>query len=434
MTVNLIRNYSREEARHLLNSSFAQFLADRGVVSLERQLERDRAFLEGYHRSMACHMGDFVEYWRLRERAERIREDARRSRHRTAEEETRTRLGSLRPGDVIALPGARRRGLAVVVGGRQGQGRPTVLTEDRRSFRVGPSEFEREGPPAVLARIDLPRSGSTRSARYRRDVAGQLAALTVRPGGRPRRQADPDAERRAAEVERQAAAHPCASCHERPTHERWAERASKLDREIAGLERRIRARTETLGKRFDRVVAVLEELGYVRSFSLTEKGEGLRRIYGEGDILVAEGLAAGLFDELSPSEMAALVSTLVYESRERTPRRAEFPTGTLRDRFQALSGLWADVRRVEDAHQVELCRELDAGFVATAFQWAEAKPLEDVLASSGMTPGDFVRNCKQLLDLLRQVEGVAGPGVAPVARAARGAIDRSVVAYTGVEA
>ncbi len=434
MTVNLIRNYSREEARHLLNSSFAQFLADRGVVSLERQLERDRAFLEGYHRSMACHVGDFLEYWRLRERADRIREDARRSRRRVAEEETRQRLASLRPGDVIALPGARRRGLAVVVSGRQGQGRPTVLTEDRRSFRVGPSEFEQHGPPAVLARIELPRSGSTRSARYRRDVAAQLVALTVRPAARARRQADPDAERRAAEVEQQAAAHPCASCPERAKHERWAERASKLEREIAGLERRIRARTETLGKRFERVVAVLEELGYVRSFSLTDKGEQLRRIYGEGDILVSEGLARGLFDGLSSSEMAALVSTLVYESRERTPRRAEFPTGMLRNRFQALSAVWAEVRRVEDGRQVELCRELDAGFVPTIFEWAEAKPLQDVLVSSGMTPGDFVRNCKQLLDLLRQIEEVGGSGVAPVARAAREAVNRSVVAYTGVEA
>ena len=45
MAVNLVRNYTREEAHHLLNSSFAQFLADRGVVALERQLERDKAFL-----------------------------------------------------------------------------------------------------------------------------------------------------------------------------------------------------------------------------------------------------------------------------------------------------------------------------------------------------------------------------------------------------
>src|SRR5437870_4176714 len=89
MTVNLIRNYTREEARHLLNSSFAQFLADRGVVALERQLERDRAFLEDYRRSMACDRGDFAEYWGLRTQAGRIREEGRRSTQRERESAAR---------------------------------------------------------------------------------------------------------------------------------------------------------------------------------------------------------------------------------------------------------------------------------------------------------------------------------------------------------
>src|SRR5439155_24017785 len=113
MTVNLIRNYTREEARHLLNSSFAQFLADRGVVTLERQLKRDRAFLDGYWKSMACHLGDFAEYWALRERARRIREDARRATGREREEAGRQGLAHLRPGDVIVVRSARRRGPAV---------------------------------------------------------------------------------------------------------------------------------------------------------------------------------------------------------------------------------------------------------------------------------------------------------------------------------
>jgi superfamily II RNA helicase len=50
-----------------------------------------------------------------------------------------------------------------------------------------------------------------------------------------------------------------------------------------------------------------------------------------------------------------------------------------------------------------------------------------------MAPGDFVRNAKQLLDLLRQLEEVAAPDVAAVARDAQARIRRSVVAYTGVE-
>jgi ATP-dependent RNA helicase HelY len=431
MAVNLVRNYTREEAHHLLNSSFGQFLADRSVVMLERQLERDRAYLEGYHRSMRCDRGDFAEYWRLRERARRIREEAVRGRDRDREAGVRSSLEALRPGDVVFLPSARRQGLAVVLGNREG--RPTVLTQDRRFFRLSPRDVDDAVHP--VTRIELPRTGSARSARYRRDLASALAALNVRPPRphRSRRPAvDQESESRATELEEQAGAHPCHSCPDRAKHERWAVRASKLERDIAGLERRIRQRTETLGRQFDRVVSVLQDLGYVEAFSLTDKGERLRRIYSEGDILVAESLVRGLFDGLSPSEMAALCSTVVYESRERTPSRVDLPTARVRERYRSLSQLWAHVHQVEESHQVLLCRELEAGFVPTVFDWAEGKPLEDVLAVSGMPAGDFVRNCKQLLDLLRQVEEVAGPEVAETAGAAHRAVNRSVVSYTGV--
>jgi ATP-dependent RNA helicase HelY len=428
MAVNLIRNYTREEARHLLNSSFGQFLADRGVVTLERQLERDRAYLDGYLARTACDRGDFMEYWSLRERVQKTRAEARRGSERDREQDTRAALSALRPGDVIFLPSSRRKGLAVVVGTREG--RPTVLTMDRRYFRVAGRDFDE--PPKAVAHIELPRSGSGRSATVRRDLAAKLAALNVRPPRPSRRRHDPDAEARAAALELQAHNHPCHACPDRAEHERWAARASKLQREVAGLDRRIRSRTETLGKQFERVLAVLEEMDYVHGFTLSEKGERLRRIYGEGDILVVEGLTQGMFDEISAPECAALVSTLVYESRERTPRRVDIPTQALRDRYRALLQVWADIRRIEDSNQVELCRELDPGFMATIFDWAEGKSLEDVLTTSGLAAGDFVRNCKQLLDLLRQIQEVAGPGVAPLVRQAGQAVNRSVVAYTGI--
>ena len=80
----------------------------------------------------------------------------------------------------------------------------------------------------------------------------------------------------------------------------------------------------------------------------------------------------------------------------------------------------------------QLSRELDAGFASTVFDWAEGKPLEDVLGESGMTPGDFVRTTKQILDLLRQIREVAPSPASATAAAAADAINRSVVAYTGV--
>jgi ATP-dependent RNA helicase HelY len=357
-----------------------------------------------------------------------MRTEARKGRDRARADAVRDALAALRPGEVIFVPRARRRGLAVVLSNRDG--RPSVLAQDRKFFRLSSRDFE--DPPLALTKVPLPRSGSARSARYRRDLAARLVALDVRPPRPSRGAADARVEREASRIDRQAERHPCHACPDRADHERWARRASDLERQVRGVERRIRTRTETLARQFDRVLAVLADLGYVRDFSILPKGRRLARIYGEGDVLVAEAIAEGLFDGLSPAEAAALVSTIVYESRERVPRRGEMPTAQTAERFARLRDVYTRIRRAEDAHHVELCRELEDGFAAAVHRWAEGDPLEDVLRETGLAPGDFVRNCKQLLDLLRQIEDVAEGGVADTFARARGAVNRGVVAYTGV--
>ncbi|MBA3690191.1 MAG: DEAD/DEAH box helicase [Actinobacteria bacterium] len=428
MAVNLVRNYTRDQAHHLLNSSFAQFLADRGVVQLEKQIEHDRSFLDGYRQQMRCDRGDFEEYWELRDRAERLREEDRRGQDRARADGLREALAALRPGEVIFLPHARRRGLAMVVSTRDGKA--TVVTQDRQSFRASAKDFDEA--PTVLTRLALPRSGSPGSARYRRDVAAKLVTLHVARSKPARRHVTAKVERQAVELERLAAAHPCHTCPDLARHERWARRASELERKLRGVDRRIRTRTETLARQFDRVLAVLEELGYVRDFQIRPKGRVLARIYGEGDLLVGEALAAGVFDGLEPAEVASVVSTLVYESRERVPVTGALPTSASADCYRRLQAIWTRIRATEDAHQVQLCRELDNGFATPVFHWAEGKPLEDVLVETEMAPGDFVRNCKQLIDLLRQIEDVAGPQTADLVGRGRAAVLRGVVAYTGV--
>jgi ATP-dependent RNA helicase HelY len=428
MAVNLVSNYTPEQAHHLLNSSFAQFLADRGIVALERQRERDVEAIRGYRANTECHLGDFDEYWRLVSKARGLREDDRRGREQARADAVRDAVAKLRPGDVVHVPRARRRGLAVVLSSRDGK--PTVLTADRTFFRLSAKDFD-DAPP-VLGRIQLPRSGSSRSARYRRDVAARLVALRVHAPGRPKRRGDPRVELEAAKLEARAAEHPCHGCPERPKHERWATRADALERQLRGVERRIRTRTETLARQFDRVLAVLGGLGYVDGWRVTEKGRRLARIYGEGDLLVGEALASGLLDGLAPAEAAALLSAVVYESRDRVAPTGEMPTSITAERYERLERIWRRIRRAEDEQHVQLCRELDPGFAAAVFHWAEGKPLEDVLRETDMAPGDFVRNCKQLLDVLRQVEEVAEPATADVVGKARAAVLRGVVAYTGL--
>ena len=66
MSINLISQFGRERARRSLESSFAQFQADRAVVGLARQIRKNESAIEELARDSACHLGDFSEYARLR--------------------------------------------------------------------------------------------------------------------------------------------------------------------------------------------------------------------------------------------------------------------------------------------------------------------------------------------------------------------------------
>ncbi|MDP9417024.1 MAG: RNA helicase, partial [Actinomycetota bacterium] len=230
-------------------------------------------------------------------------------------------------------------------------------------------------------------------------------------------------------------AHPCHGCDEREDHARWAERYWRLRRETETLERRVRSRTHTIARTFDRVCSVLEELRYLEGDRVTEQGERLGRLYSELDLLTAECLRARLWDELSPAELAACVSSLVYESRQSDDAGPpQLPGGRARAALIAMVRLWGELDGIEKDHNVDFLREPDMGFAWAAWRWASGHRLEDVLADGDLQAGDFVRWCKQLMDLLGQIAD-ASPDGSPVRGTARKAIDtvrRGVVAYSSI--
>jgi ATP-dependent RNA helicase HelY len=182
------------------------------------------------------------------------------------------------------------------------------------------------------------------------------------------------------------------------------------------------------------VLAVLRTLGYVDEWVLTEKGELLTRVYNEADLLVVEALEQGLLEGLDGPELAAVCSTLVFESRgPDAPVVTQMPTETADAVYRNVMKLWRRIRKEEDARGLELTREPDAGFAEKAYTWAIGKPLEVVLDEDDRA-GDFVRSTKMLIDLLRQIQEVVPTAdlAEQVERALEG-LNRGVVAYSSLE-
>lgn len=335
MAVNLIDQFGRARARQILESSFAQFQADRAVVGLARQVREQEESLAGYEKAMTCDRGDFTEYSAIRREL---------------------------------------------------------------------SDLEK------LNRKDANASRGTREARQR-----QLGGLR-----------------------RRMQRHPCHSCPDREHHARWAERYWRLKRTVDKLRGQIETRTGTVARIFDRVVDVLGVLDYVRADEdgtthLTPSGRTMRRIYGERDLLVAESLRLGLWDELDAASLAALACCIVYE-----PRRDEaggergLPRGAFRTALSETQALWQQLDDLEREHRLPGSEPISAGLAQAMHSWTRGAALDRVLIEADMAAGDFVRWAKQTIDLLDQLSIVADSAVASTARKALDAVRRGIVAYSSV--
>ena len=443
MAVNLVDQMGRPAARDLLESSFAQFQADRAVAGLVKQIHRNEQLLGEYAAQLRCHLGDFAEYAELRRQLSERESALAREGARVRRGAIASSLEKLRRGDVVRVPRGRRAGLAVVLDPGvhpQDDPRPLVVTESRWSGRLSLVDFP--APVDVLGTVRVPKHVNHRSPQERRDLASSLRALEISEPepARPRRSGPGDGDEEIAELRRALRAHPCHACPDREQHARWAERRTRLARENDGLRNRIEGRTGSLGRTFDRICQLLDERGYLDGEHTTPAGRQLARIWSEADLVVAECLRAGAWDALEPAELAAVVSTLVYEPRRDESFAEAMPTPPVRDALAATVRIWSAL--VEDEAELGLprSREPQLGFVWASYRWARQERLDRVLLAAAergneLSAGDFIRWCKQLLDLLDQI--AAAPGTAgavpPVARAARAAVSavrRGVVAQS----
>ena len=451
MAVNLVKQFGRATARQLLESSFAQFQADKAVVGLARQLRKGEEALKGYQEAAECHLGDFMEYSGMRRRLSDLEASMARSRRVDRRDEVMASLEALRPGDVIEVPTGRYSGMAVVIDpGKRSERdgpRPYVVTADRHARRLSMVDFP--VPVEAFTRMRIPRNFNGRNPQSRRDLASSLRnktqGFTRHPPARKGRGPTPhgkaargrdaaDGEREISRLRAELRAHPCHGCADREDHARWAERHHKLARDTRTLERRIEQRTNTIARQFDRVCDVLTTLGYLENDEVTATGERLMRIYTDMDLVAAESLRNGLWDDLSPAELAAALSALVFEARRADDAVApRLPGGRVKATLADMVSLWADLDGLERENRLDFLREPDLGFAWAAYRWAEGAGLDEVLTDTDLAAGDFVRWMKQLLDVADQVADAAGDTeLRKTARRAAGALRRGVVAYSSI--
>ncbi|WP_435155230.1 DEAD/DEAH box helicase [Amycolatopsis sacchari] len=438
MAINLVRQLGGQEARELLEQSFAQFQADRSVVGLSRRIEKNREALAGYREAITGDFDEMLSYVELRKKISDREKALAKQNSAARRASTAESLERLRKGDVIAVPAGRRAGLAVVVDPGLDpirEPRPVVVTEDRWSGPLSLADFP--SPVEPLGHIKLPKHVELRSPKTRRDIASSLRNAGISLPGRQRRRSGAQDDAELAMLRRELRAHPCHGLAEREANLRWVERYQRLEAETQQLERRVAATTHSLARAFDRIRDLLDERGYLGKGEnrVTEHGERLARLYSESDLLAAECIRHGVWRGLSPAELAAIVSTLVFEARRDSAGEPRLPSGAVPRAWQDTVRLWTELAEDERRHRLDRTREPDAGFAWPVYRWARGESLEQVLTTAEangqeLSAGDFVRWSRQVIDLLDQIRTVLGreDQVGAAAAKAVKALRRGVVA------
>jgi ATP-dependent RNA helicase HelY len=149
-----------------------------------------------------------------------------------------------------------------------------------------------------------------------------------------------------------------------------------------------------------------------------------------------------VWEGLTPAELAACVSALVFEARQSDDAVApKLPGGAAKAALGEMVRIWGRLDALEEEHRINQAeggvgqREPDLGFAWAAYQWASDKSLDVVLREAEMPAGDFVRWCKQVIDVLGQIAAAAPAEGSTVTKNARKAVDamlRGVVAYSSL--
>ncbi len=453
MTINLVNRMGTEQAHRLLEQSFAQYQADRSVVGLVRGVQRGERMLDEIATGLGGKDAAILDYARLAEHisaAERAQARASRLQRRQAANDA---LASLRRGDIITIPLGRRGGLAVVLESdrESTDPRPLVLTEHRWAGRISSADYS--GASTPVGSMTLPKRVAHRQPRVRRDLASALRsaaaglAIPVTRGRRGGAESNgPDIDPELVSLRRQLRGHRVHQMPDRDARLRVAERYLRVERDNTALQNKVAAATNSLARTFDRIIGLLTEREFIEvdpavqsDPQVTEDGRLLARIYSESDLLVAECLRTGAWAGLQPAELAAVASAVLYEPRGgESPglRNPDVPAARLRQALHRTRRLSAQLRADEQRHRITQSREPDDGFVAAIYRWASSGDLAAALSATGaegggspLLAGDFVRWCRQVLDLLDQVCNAAPqPDLQVTAKHAIDAIRRGVVA------
>lgn len=430
MVLNLMRNFPWETIRELLKRSFGQYLSNKEIVDLRRQLERQKA--ARIAATVPCELQpDLTEAEvPLLDYENRQREFHERWQH-LQRWRNRYKIGKADQivGELDAAP------LGTLVAFKTGKGKAPmvgVLVQKRRGaesrhfhvlvytngalHKTTAGDIlhvsKRQKPVEVLPK-HLAKAQRLKIYGWFKGLPPALDDATVKAVQEEAKDlayfAHVKAEEKGiAEQQAELFTHVCHTCPVLSEHLSAHADVRHLSLQIEAAERQIARQQELYLEEFVNFTHVLTQFGHLANGKPTEAGELNAHIRATNGLLIAETIRRGVLDGLQPVELAAIISTLIFEPRRQLAVSLDGVPKAVRLAVERVFGIATEIGYAQERYGIRVPVNVEIALVPTILAWGNGADWPKVARAVELDDGDLVRAFRQLIDLLHQLRAAPG--------------------------
>ena len=193
----------------------------------------------------------------------------------------------------------------------------------------------------------------------------------------------------------------CDICKLYKKHSKNIEVIERLNIKQKKLEKEVEKQRDIFWNKFLAHRSVLIDFGYLENDYPTPKGITTSQIRSENELYIAEIIFSGILENLTPSQLSAVICAVVTEDL-----RIEIPyipfSEPVRKTLNLIRNIRRKIEKVQNNHDVDAPLYINPYFSSLIELWVEGAEWESICGQIDIGEGDIVRAFKRVVDVLRQ--------------------------------
>ncbi len=193
----------------------------------------------------------------------------------------------------------------------------------------------------------------------------------------------------------------CDICKMYKKHSKNIEVIKRLNIKQKKLEKEVEKQRDIFWNKFLSHRSVLADFGYIENDYPTPKGITTSQIRSENELYIAEIIFSGILENLTPSQLSAVICAVVTEDL-----RIEIPyipfSEPVRKTLNLIRNIKRKIEKVQNNYDVDAPLYINPYFSSLIELWVEGADWESISGQIDIGEGDIVRAFKRVVDILRQ--------------------------------